>query len=118
MPKSDGYKNLIPPVKGEIRNPKGRPPGVENSSKRLLRLLALIQSKKNTVTGEMEDFTVAEQMDMKQIGKALNGNISAYREILDRLEGKPNQSIKTEGILEMNIVWQEEKTYEANTKAD
>lgn len=32
MPKSDGYKNLIPAKKGEVRNPKGKPKGTKHIS--------------------------------------------------------------------------------------
>lgn len=86
-------QNLIPAKKGEIRNPNGKPKGVLNSKTRLLRLLQLTQKKKNFVTGEIEEFTVAEEMDMVQILKALKGDINAYKEILDRLEGKSKSQI-------------------------
>jgi type II secretory pathway component GspD/PulD (secretin) len=77
--------------KGESGNPKGKPKGVEHSSTRLRRLLELSQKMKNPVTGEDEDFTVAEQMDLALIIKARKGDVLAYREILDRLEGKSKQ---------------------------
>ena len=57
-------QNLIPAQKGEIRNPNGRPKGIPNSKTRLLRLLELVQVKTNPITGEKEEFTVAEQLDM------------------------------------------------------
>ena len=41
--------NLIPAKKGEIRNPNGRPKGLPNSKTRLLRLLELVQKKKNQI---------------------------------------------------------------------
>jgi len=85
--------NLIPPVKGEIRNPKGRGKGVPNSKTRLLRLLELTEDLKNPVTGEMEGFTIAEQLDLQQIVKAQKGDTKAYTVIMDRLEGKPQQSV-------------------------
>ncbi len=62
--------NLIPAQKGEVRNPKGRGKGVPNSKTRLLRLLELVTKVRNPVTGEDEEFTIAEQLDMQIIAKA------------------------------------------------
>lgn len=39
MPKSDGYKNLIPAKKGEVRNPKGKPKGTKHISTWIQELL-------------------------------------------------------------------------------
>lgn len=109
--------NLIPAQKGEIRNPKGRGKGVLNSKTRLLRLLELEQVKVNPVTGEKEEFTVAEQLDMVLINKALKGDIRAYQELFDRLEGKAKQTSELEVSGGLSITWKEEKTYEAKTSS-
>jgi|APGre2960657404_1045060.scaffolds.fasta_scaffold27819_5 hypothetical protein len=112
-------QNLKPFTQGhdKRRNIGGRPKGVLNSKTRLLRLLELTQQKRNPVTGELEEFTVAEQMDMQLIHKALTGDIKAYREIMDRLEGKARQSHDIELTGSMAITWNEEKTYESKTSS-
>lgn len=90
-------KNLKPPVKGEIRNPKGYPKGVPNSKTRLLKILSLAQNVSNEITGQDEVLTIQEQMDIAIIKKALSGDIIAYREVLDRLEGKAMQGMEITG---------------------
>jgi len=107
-------QNLIPAQKGEVRNPKGRGKGVLNSKTRLLKLLELVTTTKNPVTGEMEEFTIAEQLDMKIIAKAMKGDIRAYQELLDRLEGRVKQSTEVEISGGMTINWEEKKTYVGN----
>lgn len=85
--------NLIPPVKGEVRNPNGRPKGIPNSKTRYLRLLTLTEKINNPVTGELEEFSIIEQLDMQMIAKARKGDLNAYKEIMDRLEGRAQQDI-------------------------
>ena len=85
-------QNLTPFLNGEVANPNGRPKGVPNSRTRLLRLLELVTKVRNPVTGEDEEFTIAEQLDMKIIAKAMKSDLKAYQEILDRLEGRAKQT--------------------------
>jgi len=85
-------KNLIPAKKGEVRNPKGKPAGIPNTRTRLKRLLTITQNLTNPITGEVEGFTVLEQLDLQQIIKARKGDLASYKEIIDRLEGKAEQS--------------------------
>ena len=105
-------ENLIPAKKGEVRNPNGKPKGVPNTKTRLQRLLAITQDLKNPVTGEVEGFTVAEQMDLAQIIAARKGDTRAYNALVDRLEGKAAQAmdITTNGkdITEVKALTDEE----------
>jgi hypothetical protein len=96
-------QNLTPFPKGVSGNPAGKPKGVQNSKTRLLRLLELVTTTKNPVTGEMEEFTIAEQLDMKIIAKAMKGDIRAYQELLDRLEGKSKQTTDINANIQGNI---------------
>ena len=107
-------QNLIPAQKGEIRNPNGRPKGVPNSKTRLLRLLELVQTKTNPITGEKEEFTIAEQLDMVLINKALKGDLNAYKELFDRLEGRAKQTSEIELSGGLVVNWDEKKTYVEN----
>ena len=108
-------QNLTPFKKGEVANPNGRPKGIPNSKTRLLRLLELVQVMTNPITGEKEEFTVAEQLDMMVLQKAFKGDLKAYQEILDRLEGRAKQTneIELSGGLQVN--WEEKKTYVEKT---
>jgi len=89
--------NLTSWKKGQSGNPGGRKKGVPNSKTRLKRLLELTENLTNPITKEIEGFTVAEQLDLAQIIKARTGDTKAYNAILDRLEGKPHQSIEHKG---------------------
>jgi hypothetical protein len=89
--------------KGQSGNPAGKPKGVEHSKTRLLRLLQLVTKVRNPVTGEDEEFTIAEQLDMKIIAKAMKSDIRAYQEILDRLEGKPKQTTDITADIKGNV---------------
>jgi hypothetical protein len=108
-------QNLTPFPKGVSGNPAGKPKGIPNSKTRLLRLLELVQIKTNPITGEKEEFTVAEQLDMMVLQKAFKGDLKAYQEILDRLEGRAKQTneIELSGGLQVN--WEEKKTYVEKT---
>lgn len=90
-------EHLTPFPKGVSGNPAGRPPGIPNSKTRLRRLLELTERVKNPVTGELEDFTIMEQIDMRLVSKARNGDLKAINTLLDRLEGKPAQAIENSG---------------------
>ena len=93
--------------KGKIKpsdNPKpytkgnggGYPKGLPNAKTRLKRLLSIMLEKKNPLSGETESMSIADQMDISQIIKALKGDTVAYREVMDRYEGKVKQDIGIE----------------------
>ena len=96
-------QNLRPYPKGVSGNPAGKPKGTEHSKTRLKRLLDLVQKKKNPITGEEEEFTVLELMDMQMIAKALKGDQRAYEAVVDRLEGKPKQSTDITADIKGNV---------------
>lgn len=79
--------------------------GKQHSSTRLKRLLYLTENLKNPVTGELEGFTVLEQLDLQQIIKARQGDTRSYNSLLDRLEGKPRETVAFEGEIKHNVVY-------------
>lgn len=85
--------NLIPPVKGEIRNPKGRGKGTLNSKTIIKRWLALTEDVKNPVTGVTENMSQLDIMVLKQVAAGRKGDLKALRELLDRFEGKAQQNV-------------------------
>lgn len=76
---------------------RGRIPGVPNSATRLARFLKLTQEGENPVSGKIEKFSVLELMDLQQIRAALDGDLKAYTEILDRIEGKVTTQVEHSG---------------------
>ena len=101
---------LVPFKEGDDprREGNGAKPGVPHSRTRLLKILTLLQKKENKITGEEVEMTVAEQMDMAQIVKAIDGDSKAYKEVIDRLEGKPiefvDHSTKGESLNQQIII--------------
>jgi len=83
-------KNIIPHQfkKGQSGNPNGRPKGSLNSKTILQKFLDLKTQAENPITNELENLTVAEQIHLKQVAKAIEGDLYSYKEIIDRLEGK------------------------------
>lgn len=99
MQTEQGLKNIEPHKwkKGQSGNPKGRTKGVMTTKKRLEKVLELLKETKNPVTGEIEWLTVAELLDYAIIKKGLKGDVTAYREIFDRFEGKIPMSLSDLG---------------------
>ena len=85
------YKN---PPKEHRFSSTNQPP---NESKRvpklhsktiLERFLSIEKDMTNPLTGLEDKLSIAEIMHLKQIANAVQGDLSAYKEIIDRLEGK------------------------------
>ena len=88
MPNPQNLKNFPPGVSG---NPKGRPKGSLNTKTILRKLL----SAKIIDEESGKEMTAHELMLIKLLRKACNEvDQKAIDSILDRFEGKPNQSIE------------------------
>ena len=68
----------------------------------LEKLLAVEISNQEDMQGNKKKMTVAELMHVRMVKKALDGDIKAYAEVLDRVEGKAVQ--KTEGDVQHTFV--------------
>ena len=86
-------KTLKPFPKGVSGNPKGRPKGIPNY-KTIFLIAAREIAKEKKLGKEPDDFLKA--LLMKAGKKALKGNYSFYKDILDRLYGQAKQTIETE----------------------
>jgi hypothetical protein len=93
---------------GQSGNPAGRPKGIPNAATRYQRLLKLVTKAANPVTGEMEEYTQAELMDMRIMSKALKGDLPAYKEIMDRLEGRTVETVNSTTIANTKVIIHDE----------
>jgi hypothetical protein len=91
-------QNLIPAKKGEIRNPNGRPKGAKNRSTIARRWLEVNQSLKNPLTGESETMSQEDLMTLALIKKAREGDVTAYKALMDSGYGAPLQQIEQTNI--------------------
>lgn len=81
-------KNLKPAVKGEVRNPTGRPLGSKNRSTMFKQWLDIKAKFKMPDSDEETEGTVLDKIVVAQINKATNGDTAAFREIMDGVFGK------------------------------
>ena len=91
-------ENLIPAQKGEVRNPNGRPKGSKNRSTIARKWLEVNQSLKNPLTGESETMSQEDLMTLALIKKAREGDVAAYKALMDSGYGAPLQQIEQTNI--------------------
>ena len=96
---ADKLDNLKPFEKGESGNPNGRPKGSRNRSTIAKQWLEVSQKIKNPITGKEENLEQQDIMTLALIKKARNGDVSAYKELMDSAYGKIMQptDITTKG---------------------
>lgn len=86
-------ENIIPPKKGEVRNPNGKPKGTKNRSTIARKWLETMQDAKNPITGELEKLTQEDLITLAMINKARKGDVNAYKQLMDSGFGMPTQQI-------------------------
>jgi hypothetical protein len=91
-------ENLKHWQKGESGNPNGRPKGAKNRSTIARRWLEVNQSLKNPLTGEQETMSQEDLMTLALIKKAREGDVTAYKALMDSGYGAPLQQIEQTNI--------------------
>ena len=84
--------------KGESGNPNGRPKGSKNRSTIARKWLEVNQSLKNPLTGEQETMSQEDMITLALIKKARDGDVSAYKELMNSGYGAPVQQIEQTNI--------------------
>ena len=95
-------ENLRPAQLGEVRNPNGRPKGSKNRSTIAKKWLEVNQSLKNPLTNETETMSQEDLMTLALIKKAREGDVAAYKALMDSGYGQPLQQIE-QTILEQPL---------------
>jgi hypothetical protein len=93
---------LKPFDKGESGNPNGRPKGSKNRSTIARQWLEVNQNLKNPLTGETETMSQEDLMTLALIKKAREGDVAAYKALMDSGYGAPVQQIE-QTILEQPL---------------
>jgi len=99
-------ENIRPPKPGEVRNPKGKPPGTKNRSTILKKWIEVATKLKNPVTGKDEFGTVEDKLTLALIARALTGDVQAIKEINDTLYGKLTEKseVNTTGDIVIKLI--------------
>ena len=80
--------------KGESGNPNGRPKGAKNRSTIARYWLEINQKLKNPLTGQDETMSQEDLMTLALIKKAREGDVNAYKALMDSGYGAPVQQIE------------------------
>jgi len=75
-------------VKGQSGNPNGRPKGSLNRATLVEKWLTAKKSGKNPWTENIEEMDVQDFMTLALIGKAMKGDVAAFKELMDSAYGK------------------------------
>jgi hypothetical protein len=80
--------------KGESGNPNGRPKGSKNRSTIARQWLEVNQNLKNPLTGANETMSQEDLITLALIKKARDGDVNAYKALMDSGYGAPVQQIE------------------------
>tara|TARA_R110002110_G_scaffold33998_1_gene116113 strand:- start:515 stop:877 length:363 start_codon:yes stop_codon:yes gene_type:complete len=80
--------------KGVSGNPKGRPKGSKNRATIVKQWMEAKQSLKNPISGELEMLSQEDAGTLALIHKMRQGDVSAYRALMDSLYGAVKQTME------------------------
>lgn len=80
--------------KGESGNPNGRPKGSKNRSTIARYWMEVEQKLKNPLTGTDETMSQEDLMTLAMIKKAREGDVAAYKALMDSGYGAPIQQVE------------------------
>ncbi len=80
--------------KGESGNPNGRPKGAKNRSTIAKYWLEVNQKLKNPLTNQEETMSQEDLMTLALIKKAREGDVAAYKALMDSGYGAPLQQVE------------------------
>lgn len=109
MGKPNPIPNSKPFKKGQSGNPNGRPKGRKNRSTVIRHWLEAIDKGRNPISGDTEKMSVEDRMTLAMIAKALKGDTSAYKALMDSAYGHPKQEVEQSGKQEIvtRIRWRD-----------
>jgi hypothetical protein len=100
-------EGATPFKKGESGNPEGREKGSKNRSTIAKYWLEVEQDLKNPLTSKEERMSQEDLMTLALIKKAREGDVAAYKALMDSGYGSPIQSsdinLKGEMIIDINF---------------
>ena len=82
---------------GESGNPNGRPKGTRNRSTIVKQWLEVEQKAKNPISGKEEVLEQQDLITLALLKKAREGDVQAFKELMDSAYGKLNQTLTHEG---------------------
>ncbi len=90
---------------GESGNPAGMPKGILHSKTIIRKWLQAVQSAKNPINGVFETLSQLDIITLKQLEKARKGDTQAFKELLDRMEGRSKETVQHEGNPELPVIF-------------
>ena len=91
---------------GESGNPNGRPKGSRNRSSIVKQWLEVEQKIKNPITGKDELLEQQDIITLSLLKKARDGDVNAFKELMDSAYGKLSQTLTHEGNPEQPVVFE------------